>query len=60
MISAVPHMNQPQAYTCPLPLKPLSYLPPNPIPLGCQASVLHFKFSYFKKLFDQHNHFCAL
>ena len=29
------NMNQSQVYACPLPLEPLSYFPPHPIPLGC-------------------------
>ena len=28
-------MNQPQVYTCRLPLEPPSYPPPQPSPLGC-------------------------
>ena len=31
-------MNQPQVYTCPLPLEPLSHLPPHPTVLVCQST----------------------
>ena len=31
-------MNQPQVYTCPLPLKPPSHLPPHSTPLGCHKA----------------------
>jgi len=33
-------MNQPQVYICPLPLEPLSPLPPHPIPLGCHRTLV--------------------
>ena len=32
-------MNQPQVYTCPAPLEPLSHLPSHPTPLGCHRAL---------------------
>ena len=36
-----PHINvsQPWAYIRPLPLKPSSYVPPHPTPLGCHRAT---------------------
>ena len=31
--------NQPQEYKCPLPLEPLSHLPPHPTHLGCHRAL---------------------
>ena len=34
------HMNQPQIYTCPVPLEPPFHLPPHPTPLGCHRALI--------------------